>query len=120
MTMLLLNPKISSGKPRIATSKKYPDIPYEDAKSPSHLNTIDNNPTLTIKNLLDNSTSVAEVTEEVSSEGTTVEPKEPKGVIDVSDKMDQDIENELTYQGINLNKEMLIQIVVVLIEVELT
>ena len=60
MTILLLNPKISSGKPRIATSNKYPDITYEDAKSPSHLNTIDDNdPTLTIKDLPDDSTSVA-------------------------------------------------------------
>ena len=43
----------------------------------------------------------------------------PNLLIDFSDEMGQDIGNELTYHGIDFNKEMLIQIVVILIEVEL-
>ena len=43
----------------------------------------------------------------------------PNLLIDFSDEMGQDIGNELTYHGIDFNKQMLIQIVVILIEVEL-
>ena len=98
ITILCINLKISSGKPRINSTLATLDnsldssITFEDANSLYHLNTIvDNNPTLTIKELLDNSTSIVDVTEEVLSEVTTIEPEEPETVTDVSDEISVEI-----------------------------
>ena len=98
ITILCINLKISSGKPRINSTLATLDnsldssITFEDANSLYHLNTIvDNNPTLTIKELLDNSTSIVDVTEEVLSEVTTIEPEEPETVTDVSEEISVEI-----------------------------
>ena len=98
ITILCINLKISSGKPQINSTLATLDnsldssITFEDANSLYHLNTIvDNNPTLTIKELLDNSTSIVDVTEEVLSEVTTIEPEEPETVTDVSDEISVEI-----------------------------